>query len=142
MTKRMFIIFAGLGIIILVHSCATIIDCNRKVINRRGEVISRCTTVLLMALVISGCGVFDPRGGVADYYAKPYQLDDGSIVCCEIRVKNTKDIGSVVIHFEKDTEGYITLTVGEEEVDATSPAQQSNELIARLLEIIVSKSIP
>lgn len=118
------------------------VECEHKtVINRRGDIM--CLPLMLCFLFLGGCGIFDPRGGVADYTAVPYQLPDGQVICCKVRVKNTKDIGSVVIHFERGGDGSINLIVGEENVNATNPsqvtAQQTNDLIARLLELLIDR---
>lgn len=84
--------------------------------------------ILLLAFTLSG-GINPP--GVADYSVKPISVD-GEIVCCEVKLYNSKDIGGLELEFEK-TDGNYKIKLKERAVDSSTPSAARGEANAAVI---------
>ena len=76
---------------------------------------------LLVPLItlLSGCSLM---GGQAVYEVEPIITGTGKVVCCKVKVNNTKDIDLVTVNFEVDKDGAVKMSVKEKGVNASDPA--------------------
>jgi hypothetical protein len=59
----------------------------------------------LFAVVLSGCASLN-NAGTAEYSVKPFTDSAGAITCCEVSVKNGKEIASLEAHISKQGDNY------------------------------------
>lgn len=94
---------------------------------------------LLLCLVLTGCKLGDlmPSGlGKAEYSMRPFEKADGTIVCCEVSVKNGKDYKTLKVELTRDSEGNVTFTLDEGGVSASDPASVQAQQNAELLKLL------
>lgn len=113
--------------------------------------------VLLVSFILtSGCSI-GPREtpsnlGKADYELEiPIQMPDGSIEMARAEVFNTKNYKSFKFKYMKDENGLWSLSLEEEGVDSSTPAQvgaeaqaemaRSNSALAKTLETAINALI-
>lgn len=91
------------------------------------------TVICLFMLV--GCL---SNGGESAYTVKPVELPNGSIICCDVQVNNTKDYKKLKMKFVIKADGSINFELNEDGVDASTPAMVQSENNAKLLDAIAS----
>jgi len=59
----------------------------------------------LFAAVLAGCASLN-NAGTAEYSVKPFTDSAGAVTCCEVSVKNGKEIASLEAHVSKQGDNY------------------------------------
>lgn len=91
---------------------------------------------------LTGCAT---DSGVAHYKAKPVITPNGDAVCCEVDIKNTKNVGKVDVTAKKDRNGNVSVRVIEESVDASGAiesAAKATEAAAAAVSTAADRIIP
>jgi len=67
----------------------------------------RMFLAVVVMLALSGCASLQ-NAGTAEYSVKPFVIDakTGAIACCEVVVKNGKEIANVKAHIQKQGDNY------------------------------------
>ncbi|MBK8401198.1 MAG: hypothetical protein IPL29_09155 [Propionivibrio sp.] len=60
---------------------------------------------ILLALLLSGCASLQ-NAGTAEYSVKPFVDTAGRVLCCDVTVKNGKEIAFLDAHIEKRGDDY------------------------------------
>lgn len=64
--------------------------------------------VLLLVALISGCTSLQYAGS-AEYSVKPFTTDKGAVICCEVVVRNGKEIASIEASVTKFGDDYTVI---------------------------------
>ena len=93
----------------------------------------------LVALAISGnlvgCSLLG-NSGETGYSVKPIILADGTTVCCEVEVQNTKDYDKFDLEIEKKADGSLKLSLKEKGVSSSDPAAVAAQNQSKLIDAV------
>lgn len=74
------------------------------------------TLIVACAAVLPGCASLN-SAGTADYHVKPFIAEDGKAYCCEVNVRNGKQMASLDAVIVKDGDKY-TVVLQQRGVEA------------------------
>ena len=93
---------------------------------------------IVLLLLLNGCL---STSGESAYTVKPIELESGKIICCDVRVNNTKDYDKLKMKLVIAKDGTINFELNEDGVSASDPAAVQAENNAKLLDATL-KLIP
>ena len=74
------------------------------------------TLIVLSVLALTGCASIQ-NAGTAEYTVRPFKDSLGGVVCCEVQVRNGKEIANLEAHISKQGDNY-TVDLKEQGVAA------------------------
>ncbi len=96
-----------------------------------GEIMKKL--LILGIFTLQSCAMI---AGRADYTVSPIVLDNGKIICCEVKVSNSKDIGNVSVEFNADGKGGIAFKLVEQDVNSSTPAAVAADTTKQAIEAL------
>ena len=92
----------------------------------------------LTIMLLSGCQMLGGMMGQTEYTVKPFALADGTIICCEAHIFNSKDYDRLKFKLVKKPDGTIEVTLDETGVSASDPATVNAVNQGKMLDTITS----
>jgi len=98
--------------------------------------MSNMLLMLVLCMLLSGCGFAPVKLGKAEYHVRPFERADGTLACCTVDVRNGKDYDALQVQMTRDVQGNITFTLNESGVSASDPASVQARQNAEMLKLL------
>lgn len=94
--------------------------------------MKRKVLLALIAMSLPACSTM----GTTDYEVEPFQLADGSVVCCKAKVHNSKDYEKLKFKLIMKSDGTVEAVLDETGISASDPAAMNAQNNGKMLDVM------